>query len=146
MAPLSPRLRRHYRKFFLFAGAWNCFWTLGALLLASVDPGLFRLVGIGDPGTLLPYYALLPQVTLFGIGYALVGLDVFRNHAIIWLGAVGKTIFFLAVLYFYARGDINLVLVAVLTGDMIQVGLFLEFLLRMRAVSHAPLTESAVAP
>jgi len=141
VAALSPRLRRHYRRFFLFAGAWNAFWTLGALLLATVDPGLFRLVGIRDPGSLLPYYALLPQVTLFGVGYALVGLDLARNHTIILLGAVGKTIFFLAVLYFYARGEINLFLVAVLTGDMIQVGLFVEFLLRMRSMA---LTETPV--
>jgi hypothetical protein len=139
---LSPRLRRHYRRFFLFAGAWNCVLTLGALLFATLDADSFRFVGIREPGTLLPYYALLPQVTLFGIGYAMVGLDLARNHAILVLGALGKTSFFLAVMYSYTRGDVNLVLFYLLTGDMIQVGLFVEFLWRM----HVSLRPTGVEP
>jgi hypothetical protein len=120
----------------MFAGAWNCVLTLGALFFATLDPAHFRFVGIEQPGTLLPYYALLPQVTLFGIGYALLARDLTRNHAILALGAAGKTVFFLAVITYYFRGEINLVLVALLIGDMVQVGIFLDFLRRMRALSH----------
>lgn len=137
-SPLSPALKRFYRRFFLFAGGWNCVLTLGALLILSFASDPFPLVGIRDPGILLPYYALLPQVTLFGVGYALVGLEPERNHAIIVLGAVGKTIFFLAVVFYYIRGELNLVLPCLLIGDMLQVCLFVEFLLRMRRLASQP--------
>lgn len=111
--------------------------TLGALAIVSVDENAFHLVGMTEPGSLLPYYALLPQITLFGVGYALVGVNLSRNHAMIVLGAVGKTIFFLAVLYYYLRRRVNLIPLVLLTGDMIQVCLFVEFLVRIRRPSRS---------
>ena len=134
---LSPRLARYYRGFFIFAGLWNCSLTLTGLLLMTVDNGIFCYIGLHDPDTLLPYYALLPQVTLFGIGYYTLSRDLARNHDIIKLGAAGKTFFFLAVIYYYAKGELNIYPVLVLIGDMIQVFLFIEFLTRMRRTSVA---------
>ncbi|MQA31783.1 MAG: hypothetical protein GEU82_18435 [Luteitalea sp.] len=96
-----------------------------------------------QPDSLFPYYALLPQVMLFGIGYAVVGLDLARNHTIVVLGAFGKTLFSLAVARYYLLGEVNFVLACLLVADMIQVCVFVEFLLRVRArppcgVEHEP--------
>jgi len=129
---LTPALERYYRRFFAFAGLWNIVLTLGAMLLITIRPGSFSLIGMADPGSMLPYYALLPQVTLFGFGYYSLSQNLASNHYILKLGVLGKTAFFLAVIAYYWQGLIGLLPVLILTCDMIQVCMFIEFLHRLK--------------
>ena len=71
-------------------------------------------------------------ICLLGIGYYWVSKDVFRNHAIVKLGVIGKTAVFSIFLGHAISGDIPYAFTAPAVIDLIFAILFLEFLLRMR--------------
>ena len=114
--------RKYYKLLFIIGAIWNFILALSYLAQTFIGPVEFS-------GRALMYYqGFLISVLLFGVGYLIVGLDIKKNHGIVWLGAVGKVLVFGSFLANYLMGHLPLYLVLIGTGDLIFALLFFEFL------------------
>jgi hypothetical protein len=119
----------YYKKLFFIAGLWNIVLAVPAWLGMIFQPefasGIF---GMAPPAILFPYHAMFWLIISFGVGYLIVSRDITKNHGIVVIGILGKTLYFIDCVITLAMKQANLVLLLVGMGDLIFACLFLEFL------------------
>lgn len=98
---------------------------------------VWPLLGMDPPKEPLLLHLFLVFVALFGAGYFWVSRDLTRNHALVGLGALGKTAAFCVIFAHFLGGTAPFSLVALIAPDLVFAGLFTRFLFRVRSVSLA---------
>jgi len=72
-------------------------------------------------------------VFCFGLGYYWVSQDHFKNHAVIVMAIIGKTVVFLIISYYLAIGHATILAFLIGLCDFIFAGLFVEDLIEIRS-------------
>jgi len=127
---LTPARLKRYRWLFIAAAWWNWLVVLLSLFADQKIRSALRMPPLADS---LNLHLAVSCICLLGIGYYWVARDVSRNHAIVWLGMIGKLAVFSIFLGHAISGDIPYALTAPAVIDLVFAILFLEFLMRMRA-------------
>ena len=126
---------KFWKFFFLLAGLFNL--LAGGSFMAF--PGQMLKLTIGqdttDPAALYVFFLFGFTVALFGIGYALVGLNAAANRGIVVIGGIGKILLFPIALYGYQHGVATLLLVTLTFGDVIWACFFVYYLIKTRPLS-----------
>ena len=127
----------YYKGMFLVAGLWNLVLAVPSWLGTLIMPeSSSRIFGMAPPAVLFPYHAMFWFVMAFGVGYLIVSRDITKNHGIVTIGIIGKTLFFIDCLITLILKQANVVLLLIGIGDLIFACLFLEFLLYARGKNH----------
>jgi len=123
----------YYRVLFLFGGIWNIGGAIPSWLGAILVPDMaFASAGMSPPAVLFPYHAMYSFIITFGIGYIIVSRDIAKNHGIVVLGIIGKTLFFIACAIAFASKEANLMVLLTGIVDILFACLFLEFLFSVK--------------
>jgi hypothetical protein len=119
---------RHARILFSVAAAFNLLVALPFLVAA---PQFGRLIGM-QPVPSDPLFAHLAGALAlaFGWGYWRIARDPVANRPIIHVGIVGKSLVPLSVVLDWASGNTNWPFALLVTGDLVFVALFLDYLRR----------------
>jgi hypothetical protein len=119
----------YYKKLFFIAGLWNIVIAIPAWIGMIFQPefaaGIF---GMAPPTLLYPYHAMLWFVISFGVGYLIVSNDITKNHGIVVIGILAKTLYFIDCVITLSLKQANVLLLLIGIGDLIFACLFLEFL------------------
>ena len=123
----------YYKKLFFIGGMWNIVIAVPAWIGMIFQPefasGLF---GMTPPTILYPYHAMLWFVISFGVGYLIVSKDITKNHGIVVIGILAKTLYFIDCVITLSLKQANVLLLLIGIGDLIFAGLFWEFLYTAR--------------
>jgi hypothetical protein len=98
------------------------------------------------PADRLAWHLVLALVAVFGLGYFWVGLDPARNHAVVGLGALGKTAVFLILLGHAVAGTIPYAPVGFGAVDVLFAAAFAGFLWRAHAGASRAATRLRQCP
>lgn len=71
----------------------------------------------------------------YGIGYIMVSRDITKNHGIIFIGVIGKILFFIDCIIALLLNEGNFFLLLTGSVDLIFAILFIEFLLAAKKES-----------
>lgn len=123
----------YYKKLFFIGGLWNIViavpaW-IGMILVPEFAASLF---GLAPPTILYPYHAMLWFVVCFGVGYIIVSRDITKNHGIVVIGILAKSLYFIDCVITISLKQANVLLLLIGIGDLIFAGLFWEFLYTSR--------------
>ncbi len=119
----------YYKKLFLIGGLWNLVLAFPAWLGGIILPAFtFGIFGMAPTEMLFPYHAMFWFIMILGIGYIIVSCDITKNHGIVVMGILSKTLFFIDCVITLALKQANVVLLLIGIGDIIFACLFLEFL------------------
>jgi len=132
---------QYYRILFLLGGIWNIVMSLGLWILGSLDPSKFELFGMVAPSTLFFFHATMGFIFTFGIGYIIVSRNTRENHAIVILGVISKSMFFVDCAVTVSLGQANGILLTAGIVDLLFAILFVEFLNSARAIDKTEETE-----
>ena len=138
---------RYYRSLFLIGGIWNISMSLGVWIFGLLVPSTFGLLGMTAPSTLFFFHAMTGFIFSFGIGYIIVSRNTGENNAVVVLGVIAKSIFFVDCAISVSLGQANGILLAVGIIDLLFAILFAEFLSSVRKeirpdqISHGDATE-----
>jgi hypothetical protein len=119
---------KFYRYLFIIGAVWN-FLLAGPQLFNS-----FFSTSLFSGAALMYVQGFFCAVLLFGVGYFIVGLNINKNHGIVWLGAIGKVLVFGFFLAYYLSGQIPFYLVLVGIGDLIFAVFFFIFLYQYKSI------------
>lgn len=126
---------KYYRILFLIGGIYNLFGAIIFGFLPIFVDSLLPFFGIANPDSLLFINLTFGIVAIASIGYFALYKDITKNHAIVVFGLVGRAISFIIVLIYFLIGDCNWIFLLFLSPDLIQAGLYLEFLLNFKKLS-----------
>jgi hypothetical protein len=124
-------LNCYYRSVFITGALWN--WGAAILFLFAYKP-IFAWLNMKELNYPVIMNAFLIMVFVFGIGYFWVSRDINRNHDIVKMGIMAKTLLFVLFTYYYLIGDVHLLIEMCLFVDLAFAILFTEFLLRAKKV------------
>lgn len=117
---------------FLFASAalWNVAAAAVALLAPDFHGGMFFVSPTEPIGTvaLVNTQAFWVTVLFFGIGYGIVARDPDKNHALVFIAALGKIYVFFAWSWQWLAGEMTSFALFGAVGDAVFAALFLWFL------------------
>ena len=122
--------RSQARRLFAIAALWNLAAAAVALIAPDFHRGMF-FVSTTDPiGTiaLVNTQAFWVTVLFFGIGYGIVARDPVRNHALVFIAALGKIYVFFAWSWHWHAGEMTSFALFGAVGDLVFAALFLWFL------------------
>jgi hypothetical protein len=127
---------KYYKTLFIIGGIWN----LGAGVLCWLGsvfmPDLFfNMFGMPKPPSMFPFHAMFWFIIVFGIGYIIVSRDVTKNHGIVLIGTMAKILFFLDCIITFSSKEANAMLLGPGVVDLIFAVLFVEFLLKTKAMT-----------
>ena len=94
------------------------FWSVPIFAWLNMQP-------LNYPGVMQLAMAL---VFALGVGYYWVSKDIYKNHDIVRLGIIAKTLACLVLVYHYLIGNFHLLLALCGIVDLIFVRLFIGFL------------------
>lgn len=121
---------KYYKRLFFIASIWN----IGAGILCWFGVNFFRefffeLFAMEIPPSQFAFNALFGFIIIFGIGFYLVFQDISKNHGLVFIGMLEKTLFFIICIVTMLLKEANILLVVVGIADLIFAFLFWEFLL-----------------
>lgn len=115
---------------FLVAALWN-FAAAGSLWIAGLTaPGVFGMFGMTPPPDLFYFNATMGFVVAFGVGYLVVSGDTSRNHGVVLIGVIAKSVIVLDTIVAVARQEASAAVLGFGLVDLIFVVLFVDFLRR----------------
>ena len=114
--------KAYYKYLLIIAAIWNLMIAIPLILVSFFGTSGFQAL------SLMYYQGFLMFVSVFGIGYLMVVLDLENNHLVIFLGAIIKALAFLLFLIYYISGDLPFYQMLFGVGDLIFSILFIEFL------------------
>jgi len=86
----------YYKVLFIIGAIWNLaagiMCWMGSMLIPET---FFPLFNMPSPTSLFPFHTMFWLIIAFGIGYIIVSRDISKNHGLILIGILGKTIFFI---------------------------------------------------
>jgi hypothetical protein len=117
--------KKYYKWLFLIGAFWN--WGAGVLFFFWSAPILawLNMQPLNYPGVMQLAMAL---VFALGVGFYWVSKNIHKNHDIVRLGIIAKTLAFLVLVYHYFIGNFHLLLALCGAVDLIFALLFIEFL------------------
>ena len=123
--------KTYYKRLFMIGALWN--WGAGVLFFFWSDPifSFFNMKVINYPAVMQMAMAC---VFTLGIGYYWVSKDISKNHDIVKLGIIAKTLVFLIFAYHTLIGNMPPQLGLSGVVDLVFAILFLEFLINMKKV------------
>jgi len=127
--------QKYYRILFLIGGIYN---LIGAILFGFLPifvDSIFPFFGIEQPDSLLFVLMTFGIIAIASFGYFALFKDISKNHAVVVFGLVGRAFAFILVLIYFIIGDCNWIFLLFLSPDIIQAGLYLEFLLNYKKLS-----------
>jgi len=127
-----------YKRMFFVGALWNYSFAIPGIflpsfmLLLTYGPEMDQSLLLGNYYAYWMYIFWFLAVAVFGIGYYIVSRDIEKNHGVVWLGIIGKLIFFiyLAASYFIGKATILALLAG--TGDFIFTIFFISFLYQVK--------------
>ena len=128
---LTESRMRYYCWLFLAAAAWNAL-AAGAVLFLLTNAAFRIRMGISKPADPLSLQLLASCLLLFGLGYFWVSRALSKNHGLVKLGVIGKTIVFLLFFGHALAGGIPVTIAVPTVVDLLFAVLFLEFLVHWR--------------
>lgn len=121
---------RQDARIFLVAALWN-FAAAGSLWVAGLTaPGVFGMFGMTSPPDLFYFNAMMGFIVTFGVGYLLVSRDTSRNHGVVLIGVIGKSVIVLDTIVAVAREEANAAVLGFGLVDLVFAVLFVDFLRR----------------
>ncbi len=116
-----------YKKMFLIGALWNLLGGVGIVLFTG---RIFASASLSPPHPPLYYQAWIALFMTFGIGYWMVSVDPYGNRNIVILGIIGKLAFSVTFVgnMLAFRGEVPLLFVVPVVGDLIFVVLYWMFL------------------
>lgn len=120
-----------YKRTFLIGALWN---ILGGALIVYFARWIFSTADLTIPEPPAYFHSWVALFVTFGIGYLMVYRDMYKNKNIVILGIIGKLSFSLIFIYnmIAYRGQIPLLFIIAIIGDLVFVVLFVKFLLFAR--------------
>lgn len=115
--------KAYYKWMFLANAFWAWFLSASAIMAGPTSD-----MNLSDTGVFY-YNGFMFSVMLFGIGYFIVGLDITRNHGIVLMSIIAKTLVFISFTIYYVMGVVTPFQLIVGAIDMATAFLFLEFLI-----------------
>jgi len=121
---------RTWRKFFLIAALWNFSGALPAIFYPALNMKFFYGVQTDNYYILFLNMAFWGAVLIFGIGYLIVSYNPGKNHGIVIMGIIGKTM--VAATWYYLFGTDRATILSFLaaTGDILFTLYFIYYLIR----------------
>ena len=119
----------YYKTLFLVGAVWNWVATVS---FAVGYTFMFPLFDMALPRYPVFFLLFLGLAFSFGIGYYLVSRDIFKNHAVVIMGIVGKLIVFVGLLWAWLCGDIHFIPFSAGIVDLLFAVLFIEFLMTVK--------------
>jgi hypothetical protein len=127
---------KYYKTLFIIAGIWNLgagvLCWLGTVLMPDL---FFNMFGMPIPPTLFPFHAMFWFIIVLGVGYVIVSRDVTKNQGIVLIGALAKILFTLDCIITLLLKEANVMLLGTGVVDFIFAILFIEFLLKTKAMT-----------
>jgi hypothetical protein len=129
---LPPVDLKIFRWLFLISAIWN---------FAGAIPGLFDsnrmfLEEFGreltDPVLVSVYRGAWGTAFLYGFGFLAAAWNPARHSGIVLMGGLGKALFALNLLNMYLQGWTSSFAILVIAGDVVFVGAFAYYFLRLR--------------
>ncbi|NHI90963.1 MAG: hypothetical protein EAX96_00585 [Candidatus Lokiarchaeota archaeon] len=120
---------RNYRLIFIFAAIFNFLSVI--MFLINYDL-LFKSFGYNLSFDLVWTTQFLGFITIFGIGYLILGFDPLKNTDIALLGAIGKFFVFTVFLIFTILLIIPPAVTLITIIDVIFAILFIEYFIYMK--------------
>ena len=124
--------KKYYKILFLIGGIYN---LIGAFLLGILPifvDGLLPFFGIANPDSLLFVHIFTAIITGVSVGYFILFKDITKNHALIIVGAIGRAVTFILALIYLILGDCNWIFLLLLSPDILQATLYVEFLVNYK--------------
>jgi hypothetical protein len=131
---MDQAAKEKYAKLFFIGALWNVFFAGLALLV----PKLGRLLIFGFKKTAtsaavdLFYKISWALILVYGVGYYMVSRDPEKNRGVVWMGILGKLGFFFAVLQYYLKKTVTIVMMLGAFGDFVFSMLYSTFLFKTR--------------
>ncbi len=122
----------YYKKLFIIAACYNIGAGLPLIIASLFTTALFPLFGMEPPNAYIWFYVSFICIVIFGGGYYWVSRDITKNHSLVVTGGLAKVAYFFLTLLTLINGEANFMLFLTGVGDLIFVGLFIEFLLHMK--------------
>lgn len=122
--------RSQARLLFASAALWNVAAATVALLAPDFHRGMFFVPTTGPIDTIarVDTQAFWVTVLFFGVGYGIVARDPDRNHALVFIAALGKIYVFFAWSWHWHAGEMTRFALFGAVGDLVFAALFLWFL------------------
>jgi len=117
---------------FFVAGIENIVAALPLWFLGLSGPEAFALFDMTAPPSLFFFHATMWFIVVFGVGYLMVGRDIKKNHGVVVLGVLSKTVFGIDAIAVVALADAAPALLVFGIWDLLFAVLFAEFLLWTR--------------
>jgi len=115
----------YYQKLFFIGAVWN--WVATATFFLGYKI-IFPLFGMKLPAYPVFFLMFLGLCFIFGVGYYWVSKDLSKNHDIVRLGAAGKILVFVFLLWAGITGQIHFILIGAGIVDLVFAILYMEFL------------------
>jgi hypothetical protein len=126
--------KKYYKILFLIGGFYN---IIGAILLGVLPiffDGIFPFFGITNPNNLLFVHIFTAIIASVAIGYFMLFKDISKNHGLVIVGAAGRAVTFIIALIYLIQGDCNWLFLVLLSPDIIQAVLYVEFLINYKTI------------
>ena len=120
--------KSYYKWLFIIGALWN--WGAGVLFFfwSACILAWLNMQPLNYPGVMQLAMAL---VFAIGIGYYWVSKDIYKNHDLVKVGIIAKTLACLVLVYHYFIGNFHLLLALCGIVDLIFAFLFIEFLMNV---------------
>ena len=123
---------KYYKWLFIVGGIFNWIMAISFLIASVAIPEIFTLFGTTEPPTLFFLHAMLALIFVYGIGYAIVGLDIDKNLGCVWMGILSKLSFFTFCVIYFLIGDLDLMIVIFGSFDFVFACLFIEYIVNYK--------------
>jgi hypothetical protein len=99
------------------------------LVVSFITPDLLPTFGIPVPNSIVWIQTVFLLIINEGIGYLIVSIDISKNHGLVIIGGLSRTISFIWLVFYYFLGEIGFTVVLVSIIDIIFVCFYIEFLI-----------------
>jgi len=126
---------KFYKRMFLIGAIWN---IVGGALVVALTKWIFSTASLNPPNPPAYYQSWIALFVTFGIGYYMVYRNMSANKNIVILGIIGKLAFSVIFIcnMIFLRGQIPLLFIIPVIGDLVFVVLFWMFLNYARKIGN----------
>jgi hypothetical protein len=119
--------QRYYKIMFIICGSWDLALAVIFSILAPVVSTFFPFFGMIAPQNFLWFYFYMVYLSISGVSFLLMSLDITKNHMVVSMGLIAKIVIFINLLVFFLLGYCNWIFFILGAIQLVEVALFLEF-------------------
>ena len=124
--------KKYYKIVFLFGGVYNIIGLILLGILPIFINSIFPFFGITNPASLLFVHIFVVIIASFSVGYFMLFKDISKNHGLVLTGAIGRAATFIVVVIYLILGYCNWIFLLLLSADILQAALYVEFLVNYK--------------